>query len=315
MYRHLTIGIICLLAMCSMPCNGQENQSGRGTSVGTAISPTPSIHIGIGDQIDMTVFNVPEMTQRQRVDENGDYNVPLIGAVHVAGLTVQQAQALIGSKLQDGHFVRGASVSLLISDFATQGVSVMGEVTKPGVYPVWGERHLFDLVAEAGGVTPMAGKVATITHRDKLAGTQTCDFSKGDATDVANNPIIAPGDTIMVSRTGIVYVLGDVGKPGGFPLPNNQGLSLLQVIALAQGTTRTAKVSAARLIRMTAGGGRTEMALNLKAVVKGHSDDIRLQDGDIVYVPNSVAKTIADRTLPQIVAAASTAAIYTGVGY
>jgi polysaccharide export outer membrane protein len=262
----------------------------------------------------MTVFNVPEMTQRQRVDENGNYGVPLVGGIHVAGLTVQQAQALIASKLDDGKFVRGASVSLLISDFATQGVSVMGEVSKPGVYPVWGERHLFDLIAEAGGVTERAGKVATITHRDTAAGVQAFDFGKGDARDANTNPLVAPGDTIMIPKVGIVYVLGEVGRPGGFPLDGSEGLSLLQVLSLAQGTTKTAKIGGARLIRKTP-DGRKEIALNLKEVEKGRGDDLRMLDGDIVYIPNSAIKTIADRTLPQIVAGASTAAIYTGLHY
>ena len=137
----------------------QIPQSGTPTTDSNVTTPpaqpqSQSLRIGSGDQLDMAVFNVPEMSQRQRVDENGDYPVPLVGPVHVAGLTLQNAQSLIASKLDGGHFVRQPSVSLFISDFATQGVSVMGEVTKPGVYPVWGERHLLDMIAAAGGVTP-----------------------------------------------------------------------------------------------------------------------------------------------------------------
>ncbi len=273
---------------------------------------SPFLRIGSGDQIDMTVFNVPEMAQRQRVDDNGNYPVPLIGMVHLAGLSMEKAQLLIASKLEEGKYVRGASVSLFISDFATQGVSVMGEVNKPGVYPVWGERHLMDLIAEAGGVTSRAGTFASITHRDNSGGSTTYDFTKGDIEGFASNPMVAAGDTIKVAKTGIVYVLGEVGRPGGFPLDNTDGLSLIQAIALAQGTTRTAKLGSARLIRK-APNGRTEIAVDLKKVFKGHNADLPLKDDDIIYVPNSVVKTIADRTLPQIVAATTTAAVYTGL--
>jgi polysaccharide export outer membrane protein len=260
----------------------------------------------------MTVFNVPELTQRQRVDENGDYSVPLLGPVHVAGLTLQQAQTAIASKMEAGHYLKSASVSLFVSDFATQGVSVMGEVNKPGVYPVWGERRLFDLLAEAGGVTSRAGKFAMITHRDSSAAAQSVAYVLGNAQDPNSNPVIAPGDTILITKTGVVYVLGDVTRPGGYPMDDKGSLTLMQAVALAQGTTLTAKLGSARLVR-NASSGRKEIAVNVKNVLKGRDPDIPLQSDDILYVPSSMAKTIANRTLPQIVAATTNAAIYTGL--
>lgn len=295
----------------SIGCRAQQEQVQTGPGNLPAVQSS-SIRIGTGDQIDMNVFNVPEMTQRQRVDENGNYAVPLLGMVHLAGLSVEKAQLLIASELEERQYVRGASVSLFISDFATQGVSVTGEVNKPGVYPVWGERRLIDLIAEAGGVTSRAGRFASITHRDNADGSTTYDFTKRDIQGFASNPNVVAGDTITVGKTGIVYVLGEVGRPGGFSLDTTESLSLVQVIALAQGTTRTAKLGSARLIRR-APNGRTEIPINLKEIFKGHNADFQLKDDDIVYVPNSVAKTIADRTLPQIVAATTTAAVYTGL--
>lgn len=305
--RLVLSGLVCV--SYSVACFAQQEQ----TPLPNLPAPqSSSLRIGSGDQIDMTVFNVPEMTQRQRVDDSGNYPVPLIGMVHLAGLSMDKAQSLIASKLEEGKYVRGASVSLFISDFATQGVSVMGEVNKPGVYPVWGDRHLIDLIAEAGGVTPRAGKFASITHRDNSGGSITYDFTKGDIEGFTSNPMVAAGDIIKVAKTGIVYVLGEVGRPGGFPLDNTESLSLIQALALAQGTTRTAKLGSARLIRK-APNGRTEIAVNLKKVFNGHNADLPLKDDDIIYVPNSVVKTIADRTLPQIVAATTTAAVYTGL--
>ena len=314
--RALIAGLALLAA--SVPITlAQSIQGGNGTTDSNVTRPpaqpqSQSLRIGSGDQLDMAVFNVPEMAQRQRVDENGDYPVPLVGSVHVAGLTLQNAQSLIASKLDSGHFVRDPSVSLFISDFATQGVSVMGEVTKPGVYPVWGERHLLDMIAAAGGVTARAGKVATITHRGNSTAPLNATFTEGSAQDPEANPVVGPGDTIVISKSGIVYVLGEVVRPGGFPMENDQTLTLMKAVALAQGTSRTAKLGSARLVRNTT-TGRQETAVNLKEVMKGHSPDLVLQPDDILYVPNSVAKTLVDRTLPGIVAAASTAVIYTQI--
>lgn len=310
MWRRLLVFGFVFMSVCG--CLAQQPEASQNLPGNLPSVPPSSIRIGPGDQIDLNVFNVPEMMQRQRVDENGNYTVPLIGMVHLAGLSVDKAQLLIASKLEEGKFVRGASVSLFISDFATQGVSVTGEVNKPGVYPVWGERHLVDMIAQAGGTTARAGKFASITHRDNIGGSTAYDLSKGDIQGFASNPIVVAGDTVMVGKTGIVYVLGEVGRPGGFPLDNTESLSLIQVLALAQGTTKTAKLGSARLIRKAA-NGRTEIAVNLKEVFKGRNPDIQLKEDDIIYVPNSVPKTIADRTLPQIIAGTTTAAIYTGL--
>lgn len=304
---------MCLAALSIVfPARNLAQEMRPAGSESSPQAQSPAIRLGVGDQIDMTVFNVPEMTQRQRVDENGNYAVPLIGPVHVEGLTVQQAQSLISTKLEKGYYVKSASVSLLISDFATQSVSVLGEVTKPGIYPVWGDRHLLDLIAEAGGLSPRAGKSATVTHRDTATTSEVIDFAKSDPTDLRTNPMIRAGDTITIGKTGVVYVLGEVGRPGGFPLDSQQGLTLLQAIALAEGTTRTAKVGSARLIRQTS-HGRVELPVSLKQIVKGKEADTVLQNDDILYVPNSAVKTVADRTVPQIVAATTSAVVYTGL--
>lgn len=301
--------LVLMMPVMSPLMVAQNAPDQAATSV--AVQPS-SIRIGSGDLIDMTVFNVPEMSQHQRVDENGNYSVPLVGPVHLEGLTVQDAQKLIASKLDGGHYVREPSISLFISDFATQGASIMGEITKPGVYPVWGSRRLFDIIAAAGGVTARAGKIATISHRDNPDAPQSVAFRDGKAQDLDANPLIAPGDTIEVSKTGIVYVLGEVARPGGFPLENDQGLTLMKAVALAQGTTHTAKLGSARLVRNTV-SGRKEIAVDLKSVMKGHSQDLILQADDILYVPNSFAKTLVERSLPGIVAATSTAVIYTEI--
>jgi len=315
-YRFCLHSGLLFLVMTASWSAGAQNSSTEVASAGSTSNPSasqsPGMRIGSGDQIDMNVFNVPEMAQRQRVDDNGNYSVPLVGPIHLAGLSIQEAQSLIASKLEAGHYVRQPSVSLFISDFATQGVSVMGEVNKPGVYPVWGERRLFDMIAEAGGVTGRAGKIAVINHRNSPAAPQNVVYTEGGAQDPESNPVIAPGDTIRITKSGVVYVLGDVNRPGGFPMDNNESLTIMQAVALAQGTSRTAKLGSARLVR-NSDSGRQEIAVNLKSVMKGRTPDLALQNDDILYVPSSLAKTLADRSLPAIVAASSSAIIYTQI--
>jgi polysaccharide export outer membrane protein len=123
------------------------------------------------------------------------------------------------------------------------------------------------------------------------------------APQPANNPEIMPGDTIFVERTGLVYVVGDVARPGGFPMDHDQQLSILQAVALAQGTLPTAAKSSAKLIRTTA-QGRQEIPLNLKKILQSKETDIAMQDNDILFVPSSATKA----ALKDIEAALPTAA-------
>jgi len=124
----------------------------------------------------------------------------------------------------------------------------------------------------------------------------------------ASNVDIRPGDTIMVSHAGIVYVLGDVGKPGGFLIENNDRLTVLQAIALAQGTNRTASLNHAKLIRKT-DTGRQEMSVPLKKILATDNSDLALADGDILFVPTSAAKN-ALRDIESILPSTAGAAIY-----
>ena len=121
---------------------------------------------------------------------------------------------------------------------------------------------------------------------------------------------IRPGDTIVVSKAGIVYVLGEVGKPGGFLIENSDRLTILQAVALAQGTTRTASLDRTKLIRKTNGNvARSETQIPLKKILADKSEDQFLADGDILFVPTSGPKN-ALRDVESILPSAAGAAIY-----
>jgi len=276
----------------------------------TPVQPSGSVlTIGGGDLLKVSVFGAPESDQEVRVDPDGNLSLNFIGSVHVAGLTNSQAQDLIAKKLMAGGFYTQPQVSIFVKEYATQGVSVMGEVLKPGVYPLLGSRRLFDVLSLAGGTGPKAGRVVSISHRDHPETPRTLLLSN-DATESAKSNVdVFPGDTVVVSRAGVVYVVGDVHKPSGVIMDNGTDMTVLQAIAMAEGTNPTASLNKAKLIRTTP-TGRQELPLALKDILASKAPDMRLQAEDIIFVPNSAAKSAARRSLEAIVQTASGVAIY-----
>ena len=264
--------------------------------------------IGAGDLVEMSVFDTPELSGKLRVSNTGDVILPLVGTVHLQGLTAGDAQTLIRQKFISGAFLKDPQVTVFISEYATQNVSVVGEVHKPGVYPAFGTHRLLDYLSLAEGLTPLAGTAIVITHSGHPDQSQCVKMTAGAAPQPENNPEILPGDTIFVERTGIVYVVGDVARPGGFPMDHDGQLTILQAIALAQGTNSTAAKESAKLIRTTP-QGRQEIPVDLKKTLSAKATDLPLQDNDILFVPSSAAKN-ALKDMEAILPAAAAASIY-----
>ena len=266
---------------------------------------TPStILIGSGDLLKVSVFGAPESDQDVRVDPDGNISLNFIGAVHVAGLSGSAAQDLIAKKLKDGGFFAQPQVSIFTKEYATQGISVLGEVVKPGVYPLLGTRRLFDVLSMAGGTSPKAGKVVSITHRDHPESPRSVSLSNDANESVKGNIEVFPGDTVMVSRAGVVYVVGDVRKPSGVVMDNGSDMTVLQAIAMAEGTNPTASLNKAKLIRRTPSGPQ-ETPLLLRDMLSSKAPDVHLQAEDIIFVPNSAAKSAGKRTLEAIIQSAT----------
>jgi polysaccharide biosynthesis/export protein len=264
--------------------------------------------IGAGDLVEMSVFDTPELSGKLRVSNTGDILLPLVGSLHVQGLKAEEAQNLIRQKLISGGFVKDPQVTIFIAEYATEGVSVVGEVKNPGIYPAFGSHHLLDYISLAQGLTPLAGTRITITHAGKSNEPQHVKMTAGATPKPENNPEILPGDTIYVERTGIVYVIGDVARPGSFPMDHDEQLTILQAVALAQGTNPTAAKGSLRLIRTTT-QGRQEIPVNLKKILSSKDTDLAMQDNDILFVPSSTAKT-ALKDMEGVVPAATAATIY-----
>src|SRR5580692_2579897 len=265
------------------------------------------LKLGPGDLLEVGVYNVPELATKARIGNSGDIYLPLIDYVHVGDLTVEEAQTLIQKRLEDGGFVRNAHVTIFLDESASQGVTILGEIVKPGLYPALGERRLYDMISVAGGFTASAGRKVSIIRQHSEAGPITVNLPRNLADDLQDNVEILPGDTITVPRAPIIYVVGDVGRPAGL-LVDNGTLTVLQALALAGGANHTAKLGGVRIIRKGP-EGMTETKVPLKKMLEAKAPDVTLQADDILFVPLSGARVAASTGFNAAVAAASGLAI------
>jgi polysaccharide biosynthesis/export protein len=275
----------------------------------TAADETPdtSLHLGIGDLLEFSVYNVPELATKARVGSNGDIYLPLIDYVHVAGLTPEEAQTTIEKRYADGGFLKNPHVSIFISEYASQGASVLGQVSKPGVYPVLGKQRLFDLISAAGGLSEKAGNSITVTHRSQPEKPITVPLARNMTDNPDSNVDVFPGDTVIVRKADVVYVVGDVSRPSGF-LMESGNLTVLQAFALAGGAGHTAKLSGARIIRKGP-TGMTETPVHLKQMLEAKAADMPMEADDILFVPSSTGKIVAARTMEAALQAATAVGI------
>jgi polysaccharide export outer membrane protein len=262
----------------------------------------------------VSIYGAPDYLKEVRVRSTGEITLPLAGTVKVGGLSPAQAEALIAKRLGDGGFFNDPRVSVLEKEFATQGISVLGEVQKPGVYPLQGPRNLFDALSAAGGTTPRAGNTVSISHREDPQHSEVVTLSENSKSSSQSNVHVYPGDTVVVSKAGIVYVVGDVRSPGGFVMENSH-MTMLQAFAMAQGANPTAALDRAQLIRKSGPENQPQEApISLKKILAQKAPDMNLQPGDIVFVPTSAAKAAGRRTLEAIVQTATGMAIYSRGG-
>jgi polysaccharide export outer membrane protein len=269
-----------------------------------------SIRLGNGDLVEVNVYDVPELNTRTRVSDAGDIDMPLVNQVHVEGLTVDEAEKAIEQRLEHGGFVRNPHVQLFVSEYTSDDTSVLGEVAKPGVYPVLGEQRLFNLLSAAGGLSPAAGTSITISHKAEPDKPIVVPISRNLEDHPDSNVPIYPGDTVMVRRADVVYVVGDVNRPSGFLMDNGGKLSVLQAIALAGGTTSTAKLSGVRIIRKSP-EGVSEIPVSLKKMLHAKTGDVPLQANDVLFVPASARKIIGGRTAEAALQMATAVSIVT----
>lgn len=305
--------------------NQRLGELARGVTDQSA-SSSADYRIGAEDLLDVSVYGAPDLDRTVRVAANGSISLPLIGNVQAAGLTCAELEGEIESLLQKKYMTH-PQVNVFLKEMQSHPVSVIGAVGKPGVFQIRGAESLIEVLSMAQGLADDAGDSVIVMRHGGIANaafTRSPDslevnagiprgasakpgppFSEKDdegmridlkdllvSADPRYNVMVYPGDVVKVPPAGIVYVVGQVRKPGGFLLKTNQNLSVLQALALAEGTTSTSAGKAARIIRTEEQSGkREEIPVNLSRILSGKAPDPVLESKDILFVPNSAGKT------------------------
>jgi len=255
-------------------------------------SPAAQVYsLGTGDLLELTVFRVPELNRKVRVDAGGQIMLPLLGTLDVGGLSVGQAESLIADKLA-ADYLQNPQVSLFVEEFRSQEITVMGAVDKPDVYSVKRARSIFEMLSLAGGLTRNAGDLIRVKTKqlDPESGQlESIDLIMslnkllaGDGP--AANFMLAAGDSILVPEAGFVTVEGAVEKPGSYKM--NGETNVIKAVALAGGIPWTGKQKSIRVIRNVA-DELVVIDVDLREVRDQPNNDIVLQDGDVVSVSHS----------------------------
>ena len=299
------------------------------TSAKQSAQDQPSAYVlGPSDSITIQALDVEEISNKPIwIDTGGFINLPMVGRLKAAGLTVQELEAQLNVQLKP--FVKAPHVVVAISEFRSQPVSILGLVNTPGVLQVQGRKTLLEVLSLAGGLKPEAGAVAKITRRldygeIPLPGATTDASGQFSVADLhlralidgkspEQNILIRPHDVITVPKADILYVIGEVKKSGGFVLNDRRNTTVIDALALAEGMLPEADRKKAQLLRFESGKGeRLRIELKLDKILSGKEKDIALQPEDILVISHSTIKGIKRKIGETALAVATSAAIYGG---
>jgi polysaccharide export outer membrane protein len=299
------------------PSSSGSGSIGKPATSGQGLGPTvlpkdfAQLRIEPGDLLSVNVYDTPELSDSYRVDPSGNLTLPLCGKVKVQGLTAPEAARVLETTLKDAEVLNRPQVNVDVQQYAGQYVTVLGEVVSPGRLTTIGPTKLSEVLAQVGGLTPIAGTSIKIRHgADDSEPEIEAHYSRSDSNQQTGSILVRPGDTVIIPRAGIVYVLGAVSRPGGYVMQEDGKLNVAEALALSGGTVMQASTGGLRVIRRNPDGTVLDFALSYDGIAKGTQTPLELQAQDIVYVPMSKAKAIlSDAT--SIISTATSAAIYT----
>ncbi len=278
-----------------------------GPSLGAGLGYGP---IRAGDIVEVQIFDAPEYSVRMPVSSAGQIAIPYAGLFHIEGMTSIEAAKAIARLFVQQQILRDPRVIVTTQQFG-YSVTVMGEVKSPGIYALAGKKRLVDMLTEAGGITDRAGHVIEIFPSGSMKNPQTILWDPTLRENDNAELEIKTGETILVSRCGVVYVGGNVARPGAFPICESNHTTLSQVIALAQGTKPNSYENRTLLLRSSGTGTRVVQKVKLEAVLRGRNVDITMQPDDIIFVPPSILKAAGKTALTAAIGFATQAYFYT----
>ena len=276
-----------------------------------------------GDLVDIRVLNLPELDQSKlRVTDSGEIPLLLLGPIKIEGLTPGEAGKAIAAAYIDRHVLRNAHVSVTLEDssYAFHSATVFGYVagaTGSGTngisIPLPAPKPLLQVLAMAGGLSDRASHTVTIQRRDPDIKPFKVLIPNDPDAALANDVMVYPGDTVVVPRAGIVYVLGNVGTPHGQVMQEDGKITLLQALSQAGSPLPPAGLSKVMIFRKE-NGQYQQIPVNVGQMVKGKIPDMQLVAEDVVWVPFSIGKNLlvnAAGIVSSLGAATTSAIIYT----
>ena len=279
----------------SIPAS-MQGTGGAATNIESAASSMTDVPIFPGEIVHIDVFGAPDFSIVTRVSENGDVAYPMIGVVHLAGLSSVTAADLISTQLRARQLMQDPNVTVTVDSTST-GITVLGEVHSPGIYPPPGNHLLSDLLAEAGGLTANTGRVIEISN-DLTPGREI--YLAWDPTmhNTSNfdRPVHA-GDRVLVRACGFAYVAGNVTKPGAYALCGSEKITLSEVLAEAGDIIPFIKGKHTLLIHTQPDGARVIQEVDVKKIQRAEEVDPIVREDDIVYVTPSPLKNALNRAL------------------
>lgn len=301
----------------SMGASDAANREKLGSDVSSKLSAVPEdfakLKLDAGFLLNVQVFDSSDFSGVYRLDTTGAISLPFAGMVNLSGRTVAEAQNAIARKLVAAELFKQPQVQITVLEYTAPMVTIMGEVASPGKYPLLAERKFIEVLALAGGVTPVAGNKVEIERKDATGShVITLNYSRGTSSASVQNVLVVPGDVIRVQRAGIVYVLGAVNRPGAYLMEEDGTLDVTQAIALAYGTSLQAALGKVRILRRNTDGSFVETQVDYKQIMKANVSPVTLNPGDIVYVPLSKMKT-ALLDSQSVLSSAASATVYNGL--
>jgi len=324
--RGFTIGLVVLFLTVGGDGRATSPEAADSQQAGCNSQVRSTYLLGPEDELQISGPELEELTTKTvRVDGEGDIQVPLVGRVHVAGLTVQQAEQELNKRLST--YIRHPQAALDVKDLRSQPASVLGAVNSPGVHQVEGHKTLLEMISMAGGVRPDAGYSIRITRQvewgciplpgAKLDASGRFSVAQVNLQEIMEaktpeeNIQILPHDVISVPKAELVYVTGDVKKSGGFVLGERQTMSVLQAVSLAEGMGPAPDPKHAKILRLAPGADqRTEIPVDLKSILQGKGGDVPMQGNDILFIPDSTGKKVALRFMEAAISTGTGLAIY-----
>lgn len=246
---------------------------------GGAFAAAKGYQLGPGDTVKISVYQNPDMTVETRISDVGSVTFPLLGPVEIGGLTPAQAEIRIAALLKSGGFVPRAQVTVLITQFRSRQVSVLGQVNHPGRFAIEDPvMRLTDALAIAGGIAPTGAETVTVIRGSDSGERIEIDLlGLFDSASQAKNIELGNGDTVFVPRIPVFYIYGEVQKPGAYRLEKK--MTVMQAVSLASGLTQRGSEKNLRIARRNASGAAKTFNVGM--------EDLVLQD-DVIYVKESM---------------------------